>query len=89
MLILTTSLIQLIIFTANVYYWYTLVLGMISLAFAVKLGLLGKHLLDVILPGTYVRRKKKPTKYNPKGAAEKIALKTKVGAKTAEPEVKK
>ncbi len=89
MLILTTSLIQLIIFTANVYYWYTVVLGLISLAFAVKLGLLGKHLLDVILPGTYVRRKKKPTKYNPKGAAEKIAAKTTFAAKTVEPEVTK
>jgi len=60
MLILTTSIIQLVIFTPNVYYWYTIVLGLISLGFAVKLGLLGKHLLDVILPGTYVRRKKKP-----------------------------
>jgi len=85
-LILITSIIQLIIFTPNVYYWYTIVLGLISLGFAVRLGLLGKHLLDVILPGTYVRRKKKPTKYNPKGAAEKIAAKTKVAAKTAEPE---
>lgn len=86
-LILTTSIIQLIIFTPNVYYWYTIVLGLISLGFAVRLGLLGKHLLDVILPGTYVRRKKKPTKYNPKGAAEKLAAKNKVvAAKTVEPE---
>ncbi len=85
-LILITSIIQLIIFTPNVYYWYTIVLGLISLGFAVRLGLLGKHLLDVILPGTYVRRKKKPTKYNPKGAAEKNAAKTKVDAKTIEPE---
>lgn len=58
-LILFTSILQLVIFTPNLYYWYTVVLGLISLGFAVRLGLLGKHLLDVILPGTYVRRKKK------------------------------
>jgi len=60
-LILTTAFAQLILFTPNVYYWYTIVLSFISLAFAVRLGLLGKHLIDVILPGTYVRRKKKKT----------------------------
>ena len=84
-LILTTSLIQLIIFTPNVYYWYTIVLGLISLGFAVRLGLLGKHLLDVILRGTYVRRKKKPTKYKPKGTVEKGAAKTNVVIKKEEP----
>lgn len=81
-LILITSTIQLVIFTPNEYHWYTIVLGVISLGFAVRLGLLGKHLLDVILPGTYVRRKKKPTKYNPKGAAEKAAIKNQNIAKT-------
>ncbi len=81
-LILITSTIQLVIFTPNVYYWYTIVLGLISLGLAVRLGLLGKHLLDVILPGTYVRRKKKPSKYNPKGAAEKAAIKNQKQIKT-------
>ncbi len=47
-------------------HWVTLVISFAALASAVRLGLLGKHLIDVILPGTYVRRKKKPTKYAPK-----------------------
>ncbi len=50
--------------------WVTLIVSILALACAVKLGLLGKHLIDVILPGTYVRRKKKPTKYAPKAKAE-------------------
>ena len=50
--------------------WITLTISFFAFACAVKLGLLGKHLLDVILPGTYVRRKKKPTKYAPKGKTE-------------------
>lgn len=50
--------------------WVTLILSFGALACAVKLGLLGKHLIDVILPGTYVRRKKKPAKYAPKPKAE-------------------
>jgi len=50
--------------------WVTLLLSFGALACAVKLGLLGKHLIDVILPGTYVRRKKKPAKYAPKPKAE-------------------
>ena len=65
-LILTTSITELIVFEPENYSWLVIVLSFISLGFAVKLGLLGKHLLDVILPGTYVRRKKKATKYNPK-----------------------
>lgn len=50
--------------------WVTLILSFGALACAVKLGLLGKHLIDVILPGTYVRRKKKPAKYAPKSQTE-------------------
>lgn len=46
--------------------WITLGISFGAFACAVKLGLLGKHLIDVILPGTYVRRKKKPAKYAPK-----------------------
>ncbi|NDP20768.1 MAG: rubrerythrin [Paludibacter sp.] len=50
----------------NQSHWVTLIISFIALACAVKLGLLGKHLIDVILPGAYVRRKKKTTKYAPK-----------------------
>lgn len=66
-LILIFSFTQLILFNPEEYGWITIILSLFSLGFAVKLGLLGKHLIDVILPGTYVRRKKKPTKYAPKG----------------------
>lgn len=66
-LILTTAFTQLILFKPTEYSWLIIILSLFSLGFAVKLGLLGKHLLDVILPGTYVRRKKKATKYAPKG----------------------
>lgn len=70
-LILITAFTQLIIYKPENYGWITLVLSLFSLGFAVKLGLLGKHLIDVILPGKYVRRKKKPTKYAPKSPVEK------------------
>jgi hypothetical protein len=60
-LILITSGITLALYTPQEYSWYILFFSVISLAFAVKLGLMGKHLLDVMLPGTYVRRKKKST----------------------------
>ena len=49
----------------NVYTWVTLVLSLLSLGCAVKLGLMGKKLLDVILPGKYVPRKKKSTTGTP------------------------
>jgi hypothetical protein len=66
--ILILASIQLIIFTPSVYSWITILLSLASLGCAVKLGLLGKHLIDVILPGTYVPRKKKKTKTAPKAA---------------------
>ncbi len=69
--ILIFSVAQLVLFVPETYTWVTIVLSLLSLACAVKLGLLGKHLLDVILPGTYVRRKKKTTKFAPKPKAEK------------------
>ena len=68
------SVIQLIIFKPEEYSLLTLAIGVIILACAVKLGLLGKRLLDVILPGTYVPRKKKKstaTAPKPKPAAKK------------------
>jgi hypothetical protein len=80
-LIMVTSFTQLILFKPEEYTWLTVILSLISLAFAVKLGLLGKHLLDVILPGTYVRRKKKPTKYAPKAPGTKAPVGEKPTAK--------
>lgn len=65
-LILIFASIQLIIFTPSNYDWIAILLSLASLGCAVKLGLLGKHLIDVILPGTYVPRKKKKTKTAPK-----------------------
>lgn len=89
--ILILSFTQLIIFTPNNYTWLTVVISLLSLGCAVKLGLLGKHLIDVILPGTYVRRKKKSSKYAPKGKADKTEAATKPvrpakATKTDEPE---
>jgi len=57
--ILILAFIQLLIFVPSTYTWFTILLSLLALGCAVKLGLLGKHLLDVILPGTYVPRKKK------------------------------
>jgi len=65
-LILVLASVELIIFTPNSYPWYMILLSLGALGCAVKLGLLGKHLIDVILPGTYVPRKKKKTKFAPK-----------------------
>ncbi len=39
--------------------WFLLI-SLIGLAFAVTLGLIGKRLLTVILPGKYLFRKAKP-----------------------------
>lgn len=61
----------------NNYTWPIILISIVSLACAVKLGLLGKHLIDVILPGTYVPRKKRSkSKYAPKGKVVKITKKT-------------
>lgn len=70
-LILILSIVQLIVFKPQDYDWTILLLSFAATGCAVKLGLLGKHLIDVILPGTYVRRKKKATKFAPKGNVEK------------------
>lgn len=69
--ILILTFFQLIVFTPGTYSWLTILICLVSLFCAVRLGLMGKHLLDVILPGTYVRRKKKHTKYAPKEKADK------------------
>ena len=59
--ILVLTFVQLIIFIPTVYTWITLALSLAAFGCAVKLGLVGKHLIDVILPGSYVPRKKKKT----------------------------
>ena len=66
--ILVLAFIQLILFTPTTYTWLTILLSFAALGCAVKLGLLGKHLIDVILPGTYVprKKKKKPVPAKPK-----------------------
>jgi hypothetical protein len=88
--ILATSITVLALFEPENYTWYVILLSLISLGLAVKLGLLGKHLLDVILPGTYVRRKKKP-KAPDKGAvdAKKAAAATARAEKAKELAVQK
>ena len=57
--IVVLAFLQLILFTPSTYTWITILLSLSALGCAVKLGLIGKHLIDVILPGTYVPRKKK------------------------------
>jgi len=59
--ILVLAFIQLLIYTPGIYTWINILLSLAALGCAVKLGLVGKHLIDVILPGTYVPRKKKKT----------------------------
>src|ERR1035437_2196932 len=59
--ILLLAFIQLFIFTPGIYTWITIILSLAALGCAIKLGLIGKHLIDVILPGAYVPRKKKKT----------------------------
>lgn len=86
-IILFLSTLQFILFEANTYTWVTILISLLLLACAVKLGLLGKRLLDVILPGTYVVRKKKKSKYAPKSKVEgaekqKIVVKQNVTSKT-------
>ena len=61
-LIIVISFVQMLTYTPAVYNWFTILLSLGALACAVKLGLIGKQLINVILPGTYVpRRKKKVT----------------------------
>ena len=47
--------------TPTDYSWILILISIAALACAVKLGLMGKKLIDVILPGKYVPRKKKST----------------------------
>lgn len=56
--ILTLSALQIFFFKENVYTWYFFLTSLVSLVCAVKLGRLGVHLINVILPGTLILRKK-------------------------------
>jgi len=69
-LVLVLSFSQWIIASPDVYHWTNLLLSFAILACAVKLGLIGKDLLNVILPGKYVVRKKKSTTGLPVKATE-------------------
>lgn len=59
-LILTISFIKFFTFTPGEYTLFIFLLSLASLTCAIKLGLIGKGLINVILPGTYVPRKKRP-----------------------------
>ena len=63
-----------ILFKPETYNFWIVLLSLGALVCAVKLGLLGKKLINVILPGTYQRRKKKVTGKT----AAKVAPKPKV-----------
>ena len=71
--ILVFSIVQLLLFIPGTYTFLTIILSLCSLGCAVKLGLVGKHLIDVILPGAYVPRKKKKKVYQ--APKPKITLK--------------
>lgn len=56
-IILTLAIALSIIGPHENYKWITLVLSVLCLAAGVQLGLWGKKLIDVILPGTYPQKK--------------------------------
>ena len=60
-----------ILFKPETYNFWIVLLSLGALACAVKLGLMGKKLINVILPGTYQRRKKKVTGKTPPKVAPK------------------
>ena len=56
-IILILSVILFFVAPDEKYYWLTIVLSILSLAAGVQLGLWGKKLINVILPGTYPQKK--------------------------------
>ena len=60
-----------ILFKPETYNFWIVILSLGALVCAVKLGLMGKKLINVILPGTYQRRKKKVTGKAPAKVAPK------------------
>jgi len=72
-IILTLSIGMFIIGPRENYYWITIILSFLSLAAGVQLGLWGKKLINVILPGTYPQKKgtkEKKSEEEPKPAVE-------------------
>ena len=57
-LIVLLSIVQLVLFKQNEYSVVFFIVNLATLFCAVKLGMMGKHLIDVILPGTLILRKK-------------------------------
>ena len=55
-IIIVLAIVQAALFTQGSYRWYLLLLSLGSLAVAVQLGMLGKQLINVILPGSMVFR---------------------------------
>ncbi len=74
LIIVVLSGLVAILFKPETYNFWIVLLSLGALVYAVKLGLLGKKLINVILPGTYQRRKKKVTGKT----AAKVAPKPKV-----------
>ena len=66
-----------LLFLPTKYSYIDLGLSIVALYFAVKLGMMGKKLINVILPGTYQRRKKKviPVKSGEKSTSVKKEIK--------------
>lgn len=63
--IVVLSVLQVILFKPEDYSWLFLFISLAALACAVKLGMLGKYLINVILPGAMVLRKEKKLKVTP------------------------
>ena len=61
-----------------------ILLGLASLGCAVRLGLMGKELINVILPGTYQKRKKKITAKTPVKPVATLQVKDMKNAETTE-----
>lgn len=56
-IILSLSVAMFFIGPKEGYYWITIILSILALASGVQLGLWGKKLINVILPGTYPQKK--------------------------------
>ena len=72
-IILSLSVALFIVAPKEDFYWATIILSILSLGAGVQLGLWGKKLINVILPGTYPQKKgskDKKTEEEPKATTE-------------------
>lgn len=73
-IILALSIAMFFIGPKEDYYWITIILSVLALGSGVQLGLWGKKLINVILPGTYPQKKgakdKKPAEEEAKSGTE-------------------